>query len=215
MTDTRRTQGGGTPELVSWDPRDQYRWLGPLAGAVLVIGASMAAFGLPPVDLHGPLHYLGIMDPLCGGTRGVRLALRGDLGGAWRYNPLSIPVVAAALVALVRHAFGSVTGRWVTLRIARPWPLLITGAVLLAALEVNQQAHADLLRTGPGTAPLSAMIFYFAPRIALAAGGVWLLYRRGRRRTPGRTVSAGHFGHGLGGWSRLHPDRGRGDSRSP
>ena len=47
--------------------RDEHRWLTLLAVAGLAIALGMAVFGLPPVDLHGPLHRVGIMDPLCEG----------------------------------------------------------------------------------------------------------------------------------------------------
>jgi hypothetical protein len=180
VTDVRRerpTVGFG------WEPRDRYPWLGPLAAVVLVVGTSMAVFGLPPIDLHGPLHYMGIMDPLCGGTRGVRYALRGELGLAWRYNPLSIVVVAAALAGVARHAYGSATGRWLGVRVPRTWPVIAAGAVLLVALKVNEQAHADLLGTRMGsTAALSGLALYFAPRIAAAVVAAWILLRRRRRR---------------------------------
>jgi hypothetical protein len=55
---------------VVWEPVDRHRWAGLLAVAGLAAGGAMAIFGLPPVDLHGPLHYAGIMDPLCGGHVG-------------------------------------------------------------------------------------------------------------------------------------------------
>jgi hypothetical protein len=63
--------------------------LAPLAAAGLLAAGVLAVVGLPPVDLHGPLHRLGIMDPLCGMTRGVVAVLRGQLGRAVAYNPAS------------------------------------------------------------------------------------------------------------------------------
>ena len=48
-------------------------------------------------DLHGPLHYLGVMDPLWGATRGVRWSSRGDLTGAWRYDPAVIGLSVGAV----------------------------------------------------------------------------------------------------------------------
>jgi len=70
-----------------WTDHDQRARLSRLAIIGLAVGIAIAIFGLPPVDIHGPLHYLGIMDPLCGATRGARLALQGHLAQAWRYNP--------------------------------------------------------------------------------------------------------------------------------
>jgi len=51
------------PLRLHWQPTDRH--------------PVLAAVGLPPVDLHGPLHYLGVMDPLCGMTRGTVAVLRG------------------------------------------------------------------------------------------------------------------------------------------
>ena len=62
---------------VSWSDRDEHRPLATVALVGLALAGVMAIAGLPPVDLHGPLHRFGIMDPLCGMTRGVRAALRG------------------------------------------------------------------------------------------------------------------------------------------
>jgi hypothetical protein len=72
---------------LTWADHDQHARLSRLVITGLAAGTAMAIFGLPPVDIHGPLHYLGIMDPLCGSTRGARLALLGHIAQAWRYNP--------------------------------------------------------------------------------------------------------------------------------
>lgn len=42
---------------------DQHWWMTILGVLALAIAAAMAMFGLPPVDLHSPLHKIGIMDP--------------------------------------------------------------------------------------------------------------------------------------------------------
>jgi hypothetical protein len=113
--------------------------LGGLSTAVL-----LAVFGLPPVDLHGPLHYLGVMDPLCGGTRSVYLTLHGQLREALDYNPAGPVLVVAALAMLIRAAAGRLTGYWV--RVHPPRRVAIAVAVVaLIALEVNQQLHVTLL----------------------------------------------------------------------
>ena len=127
------------PVRVSVAANDEHPWLGVLATIGLVAGALLAVFGLPPVDLHGPLHYLGIMDPLCGGTRGVHAALRGEFGQAWRYNPLSLPLLAGAVLVLARQAAGMLTGRWLTIHLTRPRTVLITAIALGLLLEINQQ----------------------------------------------------------------------------
>ena len=120
--------------------------LAPLAAAGLLAATVLAAVGLPPVDLHGPLHYLGVMDPLCGMTRGTVAVLRGRLGQAVAYNPASPLLVAGALLAVGRWLFGRLTGRWLDVTL-RPTRLTVgIAAALVLALWVNQQAHAALLR---------------------------------------------------------------------
>jgi hypothetical protein len=120
----------------------------PLTAAAaigLVVGAIMATVGMPPLDLHAPPHHLGIMDPLCGMTRGSVATLRGDLATAWWYNPASPAVIAGGLVLVAGWVVGNIWGLWVDIRV-RATPLLIAAAVLaLAALEVNQQLHVDRL----------------------------------------------------------------------
>jgi hypothetical protein len=123
------------------DAQPVWTWIA-LAG--LVIAVLLAIIGLPRVDLHGPLHYLGVMDPLCGGTRSVYLTLHGHLRDALRYNPASPLLVLAAVALLLRAALGWATGYFLSVRVPRR--LLIPVMVIaLVALEVNQQLHAGLL----------------------------------------------------------------------
>ena len=139
-----RIPGFGRVEIL---PEDHHRLLTLLAGAALLVGFLLAVFGMPPVDLHLPLHNLGVMSPTCGMTRGVAALLGGDVPGAWRYNPASFLTVAGAVTVLMRGAVGVVSGRWLTffVDVTRPgW--VVIGAALLA-LWVNQQAHAELLMT--------------------------------------------------------------------
>ena len=175
---------------------DRHRWAGPLAAVGLVSGGLLAVLGLPPVDLHGPPHYAGVMDPLCGATRGVHAAMLGDLGEAWRYNPLSLVLVLGAAGALLREAVGRLRGRWLNLRVIHRWTLVVVGLTLLAALEANQQAHADLLRSGPGSTPsawllpLGAAVVLLAQLLVRRAGHAphaptTLSSRRARSRTDG------------------------------
>jgi hypothetical protein len=124
--------------------RDAHPVWARIALSGLAIALLLAIFGLPPVDLHGPLHHLGVMDPLCGGTRSVYLTLHGQLRDAVRYNPAGPVLVIATVGLLVRAAIGRWTGRWVDVSVPRR--ILIPVTVLaLAALEVNQQLHAALL----------------------------------------------------------------------
>ena len=146
------TQAVGTvqpPVRISMDRHDEMRLVTGVGAAGLVIAVLMAVFGLPPIDIHGPLHHLGIMDPLCGGTRAARLTAQGHLAAAWRYNPLGILATAAAACAVVRLAIGLVSRRWINLRVAwttnRARILLIVAAVAFIALDIRQQGRADLL----------------------------------------------------------------------
>lgn len=139
--------------LFSVDRQDRHRGLTllttTLASVGVAIALALAVFGLPGVDLHPPLHHLGIMDPLCGGTRAARLTVQGDLAGAWNYNPLGIVVVSGAIAALARSALGAVAGRWLNVQLrltVRQRRTLIAVAVALTILlEIRQQMRSDLL----------------------------------------------------------------------
>jgi hypothetical protein len=124
-----------------------------LITAFAVVGVAvavlMAVFGLPPVNLHGPLHYLGIMDPLCGGTRAARYTMIGEWRQAWRYNPLGIVAVVGSAALVSRGLIGTITGRWLSATVVwtprRVRLMVAVVLVLLALLEVRQQLLARLL----------------------------------------------------------------------
>lgn len=132
--------------------RETRPWVTVLGLVAVAAATTMAVFGLPPVDLHGPLHHLGIMDPLCGGTRAAMLTARGELALAWYYNPLGVLTVLAAAAVVLRAVVGLLTRRWVTVRLRLrrdqvPW---VVGFVLVgvAVVWIRQQLHADLLMGG-------------------------------------------------------------------
>lgn len=133
----------------SWQQNDHHPNVTIPATLVVVIAVGMALFGLPPVDIHGPFHYVGIMDPLCGGTRAARYTAQGEWQLAWKYNPLGIVVVAGAAVLAARTLAGVLAGLWLTIQIdwsRRRWRWAIAvAATLLIILEVRQQLRADLL----------------------------------------------------------------------
>jgi drug/metabolite transporter (DMT)-like permease len=139
------------PFRLSVEPIDRHSPTTIIGAAGLLAGVVMAVLGLPPVDLHGPLHHLGIMDPFCGGTRAAYYTLRGQGGQAWRYNPLGMLAVLAASVAVARAAAGMVTRRWVNLTVtwspARRRAMVAAVLMAAAALEVRQQMIAPLLMT--------------------------------------------------------------------
>jgi hypothetical protein len=134
------------PRCLRWERTDRHPTLAPLADAGLLAAGVLAVVGLPPVDLHGPLHHLGIMDPLCGMTRGVVAVLRGQLGRAVADNPASPLLVAGAVLTLGRWLVGRLTGRWLDATLRRTPLTLGIAAALVLALWANQQAHVTLLR---------------------------------------------------------------------
>lgn len=139
----------GSLMTIEWSKADRMRIITLLGVAGLVASIAMAMFGLPPVDLHGPLHRMGIMDPLCGGTRAARLTAQGHLLEAWRYNPLGILVAGGAALATARLAVGIVMRRWINVRVGwSPRRIRLALAVLAIAtvvLEIRQQGRAELL----------------------------------------------------------------------
>lgn len=134
---------------IAWSRVDGLRIVTVLGVLGLAAALTMALFGLPPIDLHGPLHRMGIMDPLCGGTRAARLTAQGNLAGAWKYNPLGILATFAAAAALARLMIGVVGRRWLNVHVAwTPRRMRIALTVLVVALvilEIRQQGRADLL----------------------------------------------------------------------
>lgn len=134
---------------VGWSSTDAMRIV-TVGGAVgLAAAVAMAVFGLPPVDLHGPLHRMGIMDPLCGGTRSARLTAQGRLGEAWTYNPVGIAATVAAAAAVGRVIIGVAARRWVNVQISwtsrRARVAAVVLVALLVLLEIRQQGRVDLL----------------------------------------------------------------------
>lgn len=128
----------------SHDRAARYTRAAALAGIAAVV---LRIVGVPPVDLHGPLHYLGLMDPLCGGTRATFLLLSGDLAGAARYNLIVFPMAATTVLVYARAVVGMTTRRWLDVRLGRMSRIAAWTALVLALLllEVRQQLNADLL----------------------------------------------------------------------
>jgi hypothetical protein len=77
--------------------------------------------------------WTGVPCPTCGSTRAVMSALRGDLLGAFVFNPLTFIAIAALGVVVAVRA---VCGRQVTIRASgREWTGL--AVFLLVALGLN------------------------------------------------------------------------------
>lgn len=143
---------GPSQLAVRIDTADGHRVATLIALGSVVVAAGLAVIGLPSIDLHGPLHRMGIMDPFCGGTRSARLTVLGHWGLAWTYNPLGLVTVIGATALVVRSAVGVLTHRWLNVSwhpSARlRWLLISAAVVVLVLLEIRQQSLAWLLR-GP------------------------------------------------------------------
>ncbi|GAA3550807.1 hypothetical protein GCM10022222_37910 [Amycolatopsis ultiminotia] len=135
---------------VEWSVRDSQRPWTLSAVVASAAAAGLRVAGLPPVDVHGPLHYLGVMDPFCGGTRAAFLLLSGDVAGAARYNPMVFPLAAIVAGLLLRAGIGIARRRWLKVRLPTGWrrALLVALAVAVAILWIRQQAEAGLLARG-------------------------------------------------------------------
>lgn len=126
--------------------RDAHPNLAKMVGFGTIGAIALALFGLPPVSVHGPLHFLGVMDPLCGMTRAVRFMARGDVGNAWRYNPASPFLAVAAVAVSVRWITGRITGKWWNVDIVSRARVYSVLALPTAVLWMNQQLNASILR---------------------------------------------------------------------
>lgn len=125
--------------------RDPWWELSVVGVAVLAFGAAFAKLGQPDIPWMWPLYRLGIVLPSCGLTRGVVAIFHGDLARSWEFNPASLVVVVLAGLLAIRLGVGIFTGRWVVIDVSYRRVYAVLALILLAALWVNQQHHAQLL----------------------------------------------------------------------
>lgn len=177
------------PVRMWWGDADRHRAVGWPAGLLLGVGAAIAVFGLPPLQLHSPLRLVGMVCPLCGGTRAVRALMSGDVVTAWHYNPISFPVVVGAAALLIRQVVGAATGRWLNIRVTRPSLLWSTLAALLGALWVNQALHASLLRQGDGDVASELLGTAVTAGVFGATAMAYLAFLTVTRRRIGSTLA--------------------------
>lgn len=118
-----------------------------LMAASILSTAVLRTAGVPTVDLHGPLHRFGIMDPFCGGTRATFLLASGEFAAAAEYNPVVFPLALGLAALTLRVLLGVTAGIWYDVRLPRQtrWPLFGAFVVALVLLGVRQQMHAELL----------------------------------------------------------------------
>ncbi|WP_116246753.1 DUF2752 domain-containing protein [Nocardiopsis sp. FIRDI 009] len=176
-----------TPIAARIEDHDQHRWMFWLAVAGLTLGAGMAVFGLPPVSIHGPLHFLGVMDPMCGGTRSVWLAMKGDPALSWTYNPVGIPLVAGAVLTVLRILFGFATGRWINVYVTHTRTLWVVGGALFVLLGIRQQLNVDLLRTPDDD---FSFLGVFLNALPVLVAGAWITVQRRRIIARSRAARA-------------------------
>jgi hypothetical protein len=132
-----------------WEGHDRHPTTTRLALIGIPLAALLAFAGLPPIDIHGPLHYLGIMGPTCGMTRGVMWTTRGDVFRAWQFNPASLLVLPTMIGLTIRAVHGRLSHRWLNLHIRwRPWLWIIPAAILLL-LSIRQQLNVEFLLANP------------------------------------------------------------------
>ena len=107
---------------------------------IVIVGVAILLVALwNPVENPGPTLCglrlgFGIPCPLCGGTRGAALFLRGRVGESVGYNPVAIPALLFAAWLMLRASIEFVSGkqilfdrpRW--LRVS--WPYLLTLALV-------------------------------------------------------------------------------------
>lgn len=132
-----------------WNDVNRYPRLTVGAAVGLVGMAALAVFGLPPIGLHTPLRYVGVVCPLCGMTRAMRLLARGEISEAISYNPASPLVLAGGIALMARLVVGYWTGRWID-ALVRWTPTTVAAVVVgVGTLWVHQQTNAELLIHGP------------------------------------------------------------------
>ena len=112
------------------------------AGRLQLLGCALLGFGVAvlwdPVAHPGPKCCLlrclvGLPCPLCGMTRGLAMCVRGRFLEATWYNPLAVPLFAAALLLCLKWTVEILTMRSVEVVLSRAWRIGLWG-VLYAAL---------------------------------------------------------------------------------
>lgn len=129
---------------------DANPWITRLSLAGLITAALLAVVGGMPFDLPMPTHGIGLVTPTCGLTRGSIALVRGDAALAWRYNPVSLAVIAFGAFGLARATVGITTKRWLNLWLRLTTTAWIVLGVLFVALWVYQQGNADFVMNARG-----------------------------------------------------------------
>ena len=134
------------PYLQSWvSDRDETRTVTYLALGGIAAAVMLALIGGFPINMPMPTMAFGWVTPTCGLTRGSTALARGDFALAWHYNPASFLVMGYGVYGIARFVGGTITGRWVNLRVrgGRYGGILLV--VAFVALGAYQQMHADFI----------------------------------------------------------------------
>jgi hypothetical protein len=115
-----------------------------IAGLAILVVAVWNPVTTPGPTLCGARLAFGIPCPLCGGTRGAALALRGRVRESVAYNPLAIPALGFAFWVAGRAAFEYVSGKQVILD--RPRWLRRISPYLIACALLGTWAYLLLYR---------------------------------------------------------------------
>lgn len=132
---------------MSWstDDVDRHSWLSIVSVVGLCGGVLLVAIGGTPFDMPMPTHAVGWVTPTCGLTRGSTALLRGDIGLAWRYNPVSLLVVSLGVIGLVRLTYGRSTSRWLNVKFRVTAPVMGLLVVAFGLLWWVQQSNAAFI----------------------------------------------------------------------
>ena len=109
---------------------------------IVIVGLAVLLVALwNPAENPGPVLCgarlgFGVPCPLCGGTRGAGLALRGRVGEAIAYNPLAIPALVFASWLILRASIEYVGGKQMVFDRPR-WFRLCTPYLITLVLVAN------------------------------------------------------------------------------
>jgi hypothetical protein len=112
----------------------------------IVAAVIFAVFGLPAFHFPpAPTWEYGVVVPTHGLTRGSTALARGQFGVAWAFNPASFLVALLAVATVLRGIVALATHRWINVSVRFTAWVWITLGLLVAALWLNQQLHADAI----------------------------------------------------------------------
>ena len=131
--------------MFAFAPNDEMRWLTRTVAIGAATAVMLALVGGMPFALPMPTHAIGVVDPTCGLTRGSTAIARGDFATAWRFNPAAFLLALLGVAVAARTAYGLVTHRWLSVRLAVTAPLLVFVGVVFAGWWAYQQSNAEFI----------------------------------------------------------------------